>query len=208
MTCWRAAQPSSNTTTGGSESLPPLLRLPAELRNKIWKLAVFGDLEGYRSSIEIRSTTRRSICHIPKPPLLFTCKTVRSEAIGLYYDANKIVIYVVNFDPAPCLLLGRKLQTLFDCYGIDLRSKPIEVSSCRFEWKDLKRWLRLRYDGVDTTNIGMSSAVANREAGPMKAAIAMINMVSRMRSTPWEEVQQILYLMARASDIATRFEDA
>lgn len=200
-----ANQPCSKPTTAGPETLPPLLRLPAELRNKIWELAVVRYPNGSDARLGIKiDRGARGLYRVPEPALLFTSKAIRSEAIGFYYHVNDFTIRVSQFDPAPCLLLGRKLRALQETYGIDLISKPVKLhANGHFNhWKNLKTWLRLRHDGIDTTNIDMSAAMDRSHRGEEKAAVGMMNMVSRMRSTPWEEVEPMIGLIARGAHIA------
>lgn len=59
----------------------PLLNLPAELRNHIFKLAVVKD-----HPIEIYSWVAHR-----KAALLATCKQIRSEALAIYYGENTFI---------------------------------------------------------------------------------------------------------------------
>lgn len=80
-----------------TKKLSPLLKLPAELRNRIYHEALAG------------SSPSPNIFHLSKesmePPLLTTSRQIRTEASGIFY-ANTILQFN---DPAVCV---RRLSTL------------------------------------------------------------------------------------------------
>lgn len=68
-------------------STPGLLRLPAELRNQIYTLALTeptGCIELTGSSFEI----------LPEPGILLACRLTRSEASPIYYAAHQFTIWL------------------------------------------------------------------------------------------------------------------
>lgn len=94
-------QDSSSTSSSIDHS--PLFTLARELRDKIYEYAVnCGDDDG------ICTVTRRR--GIPEPPLLFTCKVIREEALEVFYSINSFRAGLLRDDlhPAGKLLLLRK----------------------------------------------------------------------------------------------------
>ena len=64
---------------------PPFLRLPAEIRNQIFVLALVEDEAIY---ITTRTDGLRSYAHPLSPALTRVCRQTREEAIPIYYGAN------------------------------------------------------------------------------------------------------------------------
>lgn len=81
-------QPPSDPTSATTSCR--LLSLPGELRNRIYRYALHSE-----RGIEI-DKVRWSI---HQPPLLKTCKTIRAEALRLFYMENKISTNIHDWDP-------------------------------------------------------------------------------------------------------------
>lgn len=81
-----------------------MFKLPRELRDKIYEYAVYSNDNG-RCVV-----TRKD--GIREPPLLLTCKTIREEAIEVFYGVNNFYIVILAFHPAAWVLYGHKKQSL------------------------------------------------------------------------------------------------
>lgn len=87
----------------------PFLRKPAEIRNCIYEYALGVD----------------GICEVdegkdfPEPALLFTCKTIRHEAIGIFYSINTFDAAMTSYSPSMPIFLQEKnelLETMTTAY--------------------------------------------------------------------------------------------
>lgn len=99
-------------TTAQSIEHCRLFTLPSELRNQIYEYVVRGEPALLYQVMEFRVYADPKIVvgadGIPEPPLLETCKTVRKEAIGIFYNINTIRIQITSFDSTPALLWKHK----------------------------------------------------------------------------------------------------
>jgi hypothetical protein len=84
---------------------PLFSKLPAELRLKIYQYALYPeDKDGFYD------VTRTN--GIPEPPLLFTSKAIRNEAIEIFYRKNRFKLIMPSWDPAAEVLIMRKEKML------------------------------------------------------------------------------------------------
>lgn len=108
-----------------------LFRLPPELRNTIYAYVVavrgkYPDHYYENSDGHGNETIRRWRCPItitteggvPEPPLLATCKTIRAEAIGIFYETYFVEVNTDSFDSTPLVLWKRKHDSLVKQYGL------------------------------------------------------------------------------------------
>lgn len=186
-TVHEAQAPVCKTASVQSESHPPLLELPPELRNRIYEYTIC-------------STTNITIAKssgFPEPALLLTSKAIRKEAIGIFYTINDFNLAGISYDPSTCLLLHRKGLALWQTYKIDLTENEFcLVRSGAVSWKNLKGWLRLRYDGHDEMVLRTPpAATVERADAEIKVTGAMVHMADRMKASPWEEVERTLEML-------------
>lgn len=84
---------------------------------------------------------------IPEPASLSACKILRSEALGIFYLENKFMCLVNKFDPAPFLLVARKL----DAHKSLLGKEGLDMFRCQLDegrsWANILWWLREYYFG-------------------------------------------------------------
>jgi hypothetical protein len=83
----------------------PLFRLSPEIRNRIYRLALFKDREHWHDSWW---TMVDKPSGIKEPALLSSNKIIRSEASGIFYYENQFHCYVDNFDLVSMWLLQSK----------------------------------------------------------------------------------------------------
>ena len=119
-----------------SARLPPsiassaLFRLPAKLRNRIYEYAI-------SEESTLQSTKLKGILELA---LLETCKVIRHEAIGISYHYNTFTLTIINYHPAPLLLLEDKPSTILKQHGdsIDpeVHTRHLEFGAAK--WDDLQ----------------------------------------------------------------------
>lgn len=87
-------------TLPSSVAESPLFKLPAELRNMVYRYAIVTD---------DRVLINKSL-GIPEPGLLSACKLLRSEACTMCHLESKFTCVSRDYDPAAVLLVCRKFQ--------------------------------------------------------------------------------------------------
>ncbi|KAK3050292.1 hypothetical protein LTR09_008441 [Extremus antarcticus] len=130
------------STTASSSS--PLLKLPPELRNKIYGYAIL------RSGVKKVHSTDGS-----QPPLLRVCKEIRSEAVALYYTDNKFYLCIDSCNVRRVLGFRKALAKHFsrpaphlcpadfdDSHGII----GVRVDGA-MEWERFVEWVELFWAG-------------------------------------------------------------
>lgn len=70
----------------------PLFKLPAELRNAIWELVVAEDQPLHVEPPLTYRLDRADVGTVLQPPLTKTCRAIRTEALPIFYSANKFCI--------------------------------------------------------------------------------------------------------------------
>jgi hypothetical protein len=98
-----AEKPDDTVNTINVPSPKSLFDLTPELRNRIYQFVV---------SVDDRISITKSE-GFPEPPLLFTCKTVRWEAIGIHYLVNDLSLSIISFDPTILLLVAQKEKAMW-----------------------------------------------------------------------------------------------
>ena len=81
-----------------NNNIPPLLALPAELRNRIYEYLFAYDVEAFADNVH-------------KPALLDSCRQLQSEYSGLFYNSNliKLDAYYSETD-SWCEIVGVKAK--------------------------------------------------------------------------------------------------
>lgn len=161
-----------------------LYKLSPELRNRIYSYALAPDGKSWAVTIENG---------MPEPALLFTCKHVRKEAIGIFYNENEFVLTMRDYHPAVQILWNRKTDALPP--NIDLSKKVYWVEEHGVKhWNNLKKSLRV----IHSQNITIKGP-GHFDADPTTAAreqgnflFALEKMTSMMMSRPWEEVETVV----------------
>jgi hypothetical protein len=157
---------SSDTLT---QSDSPLLNLPGELRNRIYRFAIISPL-----SIELDIGRWQN----HQPALLRTCKQVRIEALRLFYIENKITTNIHDWDPVVkvrCsqLLASHKIKShhLYHYFT----GGP--------NWTNLLAWLKAVFEGKIG---GISSCLGKTRTVERKIVGGMFLYVSTtVKGTEW-----------------------
>lgn len=107
----------------------PLLSLPAELRTKIYRLAIIEPNE-----IQIRAIDRPPI----EPRLLCFCRQVRDEVSEIYYHENQFRFHFEHLDASKYFEWCRK--------SVVRASVDVKFANTKgMAWPCLKTWLKAYY---------------------------------------------------------------
>lgn len=128
-----------NPSDDSSVARSPLFRLSAELRNNIYRLVLVED----HDDCCIECVVVDQINGIPEPPLLLSNKTIRAEALGIFYYENHWDCEVRKFDPAPVLLLQSKFKMPFSEHPMYITITSVRRAVDSKTWRNLTRWLHM-----------------------------------------------------------------
>ncbi|KAM0711508.1 hypothetical protein Q7P35_000874 [Cladosporium inversicolor] len=167
-------QPTSLATSATSSSR--FLSLPAELRNSIYRYAITSP-----RTIEID----KARWSIHQPPLLQTCKTIRNEALRLFYMENKISTNIHDWNP----IVKYQFQRLM----ADHKIRPPHLHHYFTggpNWKNLMDWLQAVHQG----RIGaISDAVGKQRSIERKTVGVMFKIVRNATGvSAWSQVEDLL----------------
>jgi hypothetical protein len=168
---------------------PLFSKLPAELRLKIYQYALYPeDKDGFYD------VTRTN--GIPEPPLLFTSKAIRNEAIEIFYRKNRFKLIMPSWDPAAEVLIMRKEKMLANG-EITERRQYIEHGDGRL-WKNLLEWLR-RYHAGEAHSMAVRAVKAyeDEDVGQTRPELdgftrSMFELVAALSGSPWEEIEPMI----------------
>jgi hypothetical protein len=166
-------QPSDPTSATTSCRL---LSLPGELRNRIYRFALHSE-----RTIEVDKL--RWPLH--QPPLLKTCKTIRAEALRLFYTENKISTNIHDWDP----IVKYRFQQLMAIHNIRPQHLHHYFTGVP-NWKNLTDWLRAVHQG----RIGaISDAVGKTRPIERKIVGIMFKIVRKAAGVSvWAQVEDLL----------------
>ena len=156
----------------------PLLSLPPEIRNRIYR-AVLVDEEG---PIYVKPDEK-----LPAAPgLLQTCRVIRKEAITIYYQENRFVFDVEDFDVSEYVEWFRTKRQYHPetCLEMDPSTN----------WENLLVWLKVFFQkGIPRPAPGFTTDKS--EWSSIDVASMIFEMVATKRSAPgtrWAEVVDML----------------
>lgn len=171
----------------------PLLRLPPELRNRI-----------YIYSLHLNEDGR--ICvnegeDFSEPALLSTCKQIRREARGVFYSENAITGVITSYSPATPVFLAKKSTELTRTCGLQLKALRFTFQGPA-RWKNLLSWLKAVHQTqafyVSTKRLAEIASPqtmnTNQLAQYKRQALesAIFEMVILMKGQPWETMEPAL----------------
>ena len=162
----------------------PLLRLPPELRNKIYQLVIVK-----HESIHIDKTTFNN----HQPSLLRTCCAIRNEAVKIFYAESQFSITVEDWDAS----LLQRLDELLKTHGVQYSSDCALNTHGDPSWRNLLQWLEHYYaDGgsslrqpVMGEDMQYPTEVAKME---VKIIGAAFSIVKKCRGMPWKDVLRLV----------------
>lgn len=126
-----------NTRLQALKNLPcHLFKLPAELRNQVYRLVLVGD-----EVFDINSNATPPLDH----PLLKTCRLVRAEARKIYYEENRMIWHVHNFDVSRLVQWLDLSNAHWDLYRESNSEMHLthKVKEHKDSWPNLLNWVDL-----------------------------------------------------------------
>lgn len=166
---------------------PLFTKLPAELRLKIYRYTLYvPDDKGFCV------VTKKD--GIPEPPLLFTCKAVRQEAVDVFYLQNWFLLMMDSWDPATEVLLTRKTKKMKSDDDVNWR----QYTSSPGRWKNLLEWLRLYHAGLAhplakrAVKKHEEDDVGDQTPEQWSFRDSLFKIVAAMQDKPWDDVKNIM----------------
>ncbi|KAK3714221.1 hypothetical protein LTR37_008023 [Vermiconidia calcicola] len=168
------------TLSVSDEASFPLFRLPAEIRNMIYKEVLVQKTGVYIAAIGV-----------PEPPLLRVSRLLRKETITIYYGCNIFHIPTTNYDSSVFLhwttmrrrlRKEHKIRTQAD--GVGGRMLP--------HWGNLVLWLRGYYDGSIAWKSKFPCDISRNESADIMVVGGMFHIVHQMKDKSWEKVLEVL----------------
>jgi hypothetical protein len=181
----------NNTIAASSVAQSPLFKLPRELRDHIYEYSFSGLYTPTGNGEEhIRVTKERGI---PEPALLLTCKTIREEAIVLFYSRSRFNLVSHSYDPAVLLLWEAKREHLKRGYNLAGCVQGLTRVGPR-RWDNLKRTLQLIHKGHH-----LFSAEVRRDdplfSGEDEFIRGMFIVACSMGRYEWDEAEATLQML-------------
>ncbi|CZT15895.1 uncharacterized protein RCC_01734 [Ramularia collo-cygni] len=86
-----------------------LCKLPAEMKNAIYRFVL---IEQDLIHVTASGYSRNGGC------ILATCKEIRVEALGIYYDENKFLHFISKFDSTPLVRFETAINLFYQVRGM------------------------------------------------------------------------------------------
>ncbi|KAK4944981.1 hypothetical protein LTR10_015658 [Elasticomyces elasticus] len=179
----------SSTTHQPDALMSGIFGLPAELRNRIWSLAV---VDTYENTARIPSPRL--------PGILRVCKQTRTEEIGFWlFDSHYILRFRdfdfswmhTTFDPG----MFTVMQSAYRLGAFDGRTNYSISDKVGHHgiphWQNLLKSVKAMHESSHTWP-PLKPAQVRGASSEMKVAVAAYHMVKSMESKPWAEVEENL----------------
>lgn len=133
------------TTNACQSYSSPLLSLPAELRNRIYR-DTFGE-----AAVTVTSTI------FPEPPLLSVNKQIRQEAATIFYSERIFEVDTSSFSSDARITSNKKKSSVSVEFGIKIQHKLVGGSGPP-HWRNFLTTLRRAHKG---SNLGETRTVVD-----------------------------------------------
>jgi len=181
----------SSTTSLSSVAHSVLFKLPRELRDYIYEYSFYDLYTTARNGkCAINVTKNRGI---PEPAIMLTCKTVRDEALMLYYSQPRFNLMVRSFDPTVMLLWNAKKLRLRQDYNLATPGQDISRSGPK-GWSNLKRTLQLIHSG-HRLFVDVGPRGGPRYSEQEEFIQGMARVAWSMNRMPWDVVETTLQML-------------
>jgi len=173
------------------------MKLPAELRNTIYEYALRTD----DGTIEISEQIG-----IPEPALLLTNKSIRAEALSIFYSQNIVSLLIDSYSPSVPLLIHNKQEAILSQYKFKIPVSHVTLNGST-NWHNLMAWLRHFHEADDPVAIIKLDPplktgeyeLGAKEVDKEETVIAgLFQMVSYMDDVHWDDVDETLGMMRYA----------
>lgn len=170
---------ATNTSQANSS---PLLSLPAELRNRIYREAFDQD-----SPVAVTTTT------FPEPPLLSTCKQIRNEGSQLFYADRIFQNERRDYDLGPDFLFLQKSEQIYRDFSIDMKEESIRRSANPNRQNMLTSFHCFhRVKGESEEEDSGTKRLWNFAETADELLFAILHMVKGLRELPWAQVEPMV----------------
>lgn len=159
----------------------PFFRLPAELRNIIYRLVL---VQPNEHGFQIAGTET-----LPdQPALLQTCRQIRNDAREMYFQQNEFIFNIVDFDAGPFIKWCRVSDAhRTACAWMSINGAP--------NWSNLKAWVEHYYFGrvfgftgeVDWPSLSLTTSAAFRVFEV--ATTEMARLPGQISLQDWSELE-------------------
>ena len=157
----------------------PLLNIPPELRNKIYRFSLVNTGDPfYTNWVDVNHYWPE------QPALLQTCRQIKQEATSIYYEENEFFLCVGLLDNMPTS--QHWILTQAPCHHVTVNL----VCSDKVSWSGLNTWLRRYYEG----------GVSGLHTGEPHLQYAF-RIVKAMQDVPWSTVEKVLELYREVLEI-------
>ncbi|KAK3071041.1 hypothetical protein LTR53_009378 [Teratosphaeriaceae sp. CCFEE 6253] len=176
----------ATTTTASTPAAPAtpsrLLALPAELRNRIYRLV---PLQPQNILVTVHG--------YDIPPLLSTCKEIRRDNISVFYCESTFIVQTKDYNVMPYVQVEQHLRRLSlsarETWSIKLYWR---MTATQPVWRNLMHWLELYHR--QQTLAGFPSPLRSLMLGgsaPWAAVGTLFECVGGLRDLPWSRVEKI-----------------
>lgn len=160
------------------------MKLPAELRLRIYKYALYSDDDG------VCEVTRNE--GIPEPALLFTCKTVGEEGVAIFYTVNSIRLVAESFHPAVHNLIAHKVAAIRTA-GMHLGELEIEIFTIgKRNFHNLPLWVQHIHSGKTLKPCATDHQVPAEMEPESKFVDSLFRIAEGVREGPWADVERVV----------------
>lgn len=189
--------PTSSTTKMTGEDSSLFLRLPAELRNTIYRMV----LKSERTIFVGRKG-------LDEPSFLRVCKQIRREANAIFLAENKFVVLIGSYRAIECLKWDQKVKAARARGELNAETRyttrwspPAMVTR---NWNHLLVWLRNYHDQKVSHHLRFPSSLSGMNSDARCELLILGGLFATaaiLRGQPWQTVENILkeqhYILAR-----------
>jgi len=173
----------------------PLMRLPGELRNEIYRLVLVSNNQ--------LLVTKSSIP--TQPPLTMVSRQIRKEAIAIFYRENKFGVEVVNNDGRHegvwLVKIGWENMKLLDFSRIHEDYYVFLFSQNSTDpWKNLLQWLKDFYHYKAGSPV--SGPDRENRTRPITVLMLLFSAADELREdkTSWETAEKVLTIVGEVAE--------
>jgi len=149
-----------------------LLNLPPKMRNRIYRLVLL----------------RQEKVQITEPPLLYSCKAIRRQALSIFYMESQFKVCARDYDLTTALRWAGRRRHLREQSQINIKRTFYAKVGGSPNWSNLLRGAQAIHNGTlhAQAPIGQKYRV---DAGIIHAVMAV---AAALRDLPWHRVEALL----------------
>lgn len=188
----KTSHPGSLLTALNRPLYVPLLRLPSELRNRIWQYSL-------RSDDGICAVNEHE--NFPEPGLLSTCTQIRREAIGIFHFENEFSVTITSYCPSMAIFMFKRTDLMRRNFAPPVMRLTANMQGPP-SWKNLLAWLKGVHQGNASNFTSPPGAKSMRNSvhrvkknEEFEFLSGLFATTHKMRGEPWEAVESILDML-------------